>query len=213
MPECAVIVLGGDPIPVGARQELPTDYWVIAADSGLDHAIAIGLKVDLLVGDLDSVSSDALAQAEAVPRQVFPVEKAATDFELALDAAMTDNRLDRLIVLGGHGGRIDHLLGNIGVLTHSRLAHLQIEWVAGHTRVLIINEHARLHGKPGDTVSLVPLSDQVEGVTTTGLTWGLNSETLYRQSSRSLSNTLASPVASVAVGKGVLAAIQPSGID
>lgn len=210
MTECAVIVLGGDPVPVEALEEIPDRSWVVAADSGLDHALAIGLKVDLLVGDLDSVSPSALAAVAAVPRQIFPRDKDATDFELALAAVLTDEDLDRIIVLGGHGGRIDHLLSNAGVLTDPRLSHLHVEWIAGRTKIQVVHHHGRIHGHAGETVSLVALTDTVEGVTTTGFRWELNEATLYRWSSRSMSNIQVKPVATVRVSGGVLAVVQPT---
>ena len=49
----AVIVIGGDEVPADALEDLPDRRWVIAADSGLDHASHIGLSVDFLVGDMD----------------------------------------------------------------------------------------------------------------------------------------------------------------
>jgi thiamine pyrophosphokinase len=210
MRDCAVIVLGGDPIPVEALDEIPDRSWVVAADSGLDHALAIGLEVDLLVGDLDSVSPAALEAVSAVPRQVFPRDKDATDFELALAAVLTDEDLDRIIVLGGHGGRIDHLLSNAGVLTDPRLSHLHLEWIAGRTKIQVVHHTGRIHGHAGETVSLVALTDTVEGVTTTGLRWELQEATLHRWSSRSMSNIQLKPVATVSISGGVLAVVQPT---
>ncbi len=210
MSRSAVIVLGGDPVPVGAKQEIPDDSWVVAADSGLDHALAIGLKVELIVGDLDSASPAALESASTVPRQVFPVDKDATDFELALETVLRDDDVDRIIVVGGHGGRLDHLLGNVGLLTSPRLSSYDLEWVAGHTRVTVIHHSARVHGKAGDVVSLVPLTDRVHDVTTSGLRWALSGAELVRWSTLPLSNELTAPVASIRVGDGVLAAIQPA---
>ena len=60
-----VVVIGGSPPHPGVVERLDRDRFVIAADSGLDHARALGLAVDLVVGDFDSVTPDALAAAEA----------------------------------------------------------------------------------------------------------------------------------------------------
>lgn len=209
MSETAVIVLGGEPIPRQALSEIPDDRWVVAADSGLDQAHQLGLPVDLLVGDLDSVSELALLAHRTTPRQIFPADKDATDFELAVDVVVANEGVHRLIVLGGHGGRLDHLLGNLAVLSAPRLSHLEVEWIAGNQRIQIIHHRARLHGHPGQTISLIPVSDRVSGVTTSGLHWELADSTLDRHSSRSISNRFAKPRATVSVTAGVLAAVQP----
>ena len=106
----AVIVLGGDAIPSTVMEEIPERRWVIAADSGLDHAAAIGLHVDFIVGDMDSVSTAGL-QAHTGPVDQHPVDKDATDFEIALDHVLATPNITRIIVLGGAGGRIDHWNG------------------------------------------------------------------------------------------------------
>ncbi len=64
---------------------LPADSLVIAADSGLDHAQAVGWPVDYVVGDLDSVGPAALAAAEQQGATVerHPIAKDQTDLGLA----------------------------------------------------------------------------------------------------------------------------------
>ena len=101
---------------------------VIAADSGLGLAAALGVCADLVVGDMDSVDPAALAAAEHAGAQVqrHPVAKDATDLELALDAALALGPAD-VTVVGGHGGRLDHFLGNALLLAAERYAPLTIQ--------------------------------------------------------------------------------------
>jgi hypothetical protein len=98
----AVIVIGGGEIDPRVVAHLPADRMVIAADSGLDHAMELGLEVDLLVGDLDSVSQPALAEAIArgTPVERHRPDKDATDTELALAAAV-ERGCTHLIGVGG----------------------------------------------------------------------------------------------------------------
>ena len=90
--------------------------FVIAADSGADHALALGVPIDLAVGDFDSISAAGLATLErhGVRLERHPVDKEATDLELALDAAVAAHPR-RVVVVGGTGGRLDHVLGELSL--------------------------------------------------------------------------------------------------
>src|SRR5579859_2371907 len=102
-----VVVLSGGPGSLDVA-DLPAGAIVIAADGGAELARMLGLGVDLVVGDLDSISAETLAEIEHV--EWHAVEKDATDLELAFVAAL---RLEpeRVLVVDGGGGRLDHLLG------------------------------------------------------------------------------------------------------
>ncbi|MGZ4717770.1 MAG: thiamine diphosphokinase, partial [Acidimicrobiales bacterium] len=106
-----IIFNGGDALDRRVVDELPVGAYTIAADSGIEHALALEWPIDLAVGDFDSVSAAALAAAEASGARVerHPVAKDSTDLELALDAAAA-RRPDEIVVVGGHGGRVDHFL-------------------------------------------------------------------------------------------------------
>ena len=100
----------------------PTTPSSIAADGGLDHARAAGLDPAVLVGDLDSVSAIGLAWASEHTEVVrHPVDKAATDTELAIAHAAT-YRPRRIILLAGQGDRLDHAVAALGALGAPELA-------------------------------------------------------------------------------------------
>ncbi len=207
-PTTAVVLAGGDAIRLDHVEDTPSDAYVIAADSGLDQARRLDLMVDLIVGDLDSVSARALAEAEGIPIEQYPTDKNYTDLELALDAAVRLD-VDRIIVLGGHGGRVDHFLGNAAALTSPKLANIRVEWLAGDAHVYVVNRWTQLHGSIGDTASLVAVGGEVTGIVTQGLKWPMAGESLAPWQARGLSNRFTSPVATVSVESGTLLAILP----
>ncbi len=182
--------------------------FVIAADSGLEQAAGLGLHVDVVVGDMDSVDPDLLAAAEAAGAEVHrhPPDKDATDLELALDAAAARGAA-RVIVLGGTGGRLDHLLANALLIGSPRYATMAVEWLAGPHRVTAVHDATRIAGAPGDLVTLLPVGGAAHGVRTDGLRWRLEGETLEAGSSRGVSNVLTEPVAKVRVEEGTLLAV------
>ncbi len=201
-----VIVTGGDRLPQSVTDGLLPPDFVIAADSGLDHAESLGLIPDLVVGDFDSVSPEALARFDG-PIERHPVAKGATDLELALDAAVL-RQPERILVLGGHGGRLDHFLANALVLT-TVPRRIEVEWRAGHASIGIVRDSRRLEGAIGDKVSLVPIGGDVHGVTTTGLRWPLRHATLTLGTTLGVSNEFSEPVAEVSVTAGTLFTIIP----
>ena len=210
--QVVVVVAGGDPPRPESVRSVPPGAFVIAADRGLDHAQTFGLQVGLAVGDFDSASAAAVVAAEAAGVRVewHPVEKDATDLELALDAAIALEPA-RILVLAGDGGRLDHLLATLLLLGSSRYAAVTLDAHVGPARVHVIRGERTLEGKPGELVSLLALDGPAEGVTTEGLVYPLAHETLEAGSSRGTSNVFAAETARISVERGILLAIRPGG--
>ena len=203
------VFAGGDPPPVQAARWISPGTFVIAADSGLDHAHRLGFEADLLVGDLDSVSLGASDRHQGEVEE-HSEDKDYTDLELAMEAA--NRRAGAVVVVGGHGGRLDHLLANAELLADHRWAGAEIIWLAGEDLATVVRHRAVLGGKPGDLVSLVPLSGHAIGVTTAGLQWSLQNATLAAGSTRGVSNRFTETTAQVTVRQGVLLAVQPGAV-
>lgn len=208
--DMVVVITGGDPVDPSHVVELPTGAHVIAVDSGIEQAQRLGLPIDLAIGDFDSVTPAGLAQAAAAGAQIerHPVAKDATDLELALDAAMA-RAPSRIHVLGGHGGRLDHLLANALLLAAPAYADAEVTARMGAARLTVVRAAVELRGPLGDLVSLVPLHGGARGVTTAGLLYPLAGEPLPPGSTRGISNELVAPVATVHLDEGVLVAVQP----
>ena len=210
--ELVVVVSGGGPPDPRAISAVPLGVPVIAADRGLEHALALGLEVTVAVGDFDSASPEAVDVAEASGTRIdrHPAEKDATDLELALDVAASMSPA-RILVLASTGGRLDHELATLLLLGSERYAGTQLDAFVGTARVHVIRGERVLEGAPGELVTLVALHGGAEGVTTEGLAYPLRGEALAAGSSRGVSNVFAEATASVTVERGVLLAIRPGG--
>jgi thiamine pyrophosphokinase len=208
--ETVVVVTGGDPVDPAHLDDLPAGALVVAADSGIEHALAIGLRIDVAVGDFDSVSAGALQAAVAGGATVerHPEAKDATDLELALDAALARGAA-HIHVLGGHGGRLDHLLAYAVLLASPRYAGVNLVAQMGEARVNVVRHQATLTGRRGDLVTLLAVHGAALGVTTEGLLYPLRGEVLLPGSTRGVSNELTGAAATVRIEGGVLLAIQP----
>jgi thiamine pyrophosphokinase len=206
----ALVFAGGDPPSAASMHHLPPADLVIAADSGVEHALALGCAVDLVVGDFDSADPAAVdaAVAGGAALERHPEAKDATDLELALVAARDRDARD-VVVIGGAGGRLDHFLANLLLLASPLLADVGITARVGNADLTVVRDAVELHGSPGDLCSLLALGGPATGVVTDGLRFPLDRETLLPGSTRGISNELLEPSARVTVAGGVLLAVLP----
>lgn len=211
----ALVVADGDVDPAQLRHEaaLPGTL-VIGADGGAARAHEAGVRVDLVVGDLDSIEPSLLASLEASGAEVrrSVPDKDESDTELALLAAL-EQGASPIVVLGALGGaRVDHALANVLLLAHPRLDGTDVAILDGRTHIRRIGTDtgpgvAPLTGARGDLVTLLALTGPVEGVTTHDLRYPLHAETLTPGPARGLSNELLGPTASVTTVRGQLLVI------
>jgi thiamine pyrophosphokinase len=205
-----IVLAGGEPVEPPLPRPLPAASLVVAADGGIAAARALGLPVHVLIGDLDSVDPDDLADAERTGVRIerHPVDKDRTDLALALDHAV-DAGATSITVVGGHGGRLDHLAGNLALLAAADYAGVAVTGLLGAAIVTVVHTEATLHGAVGDTVSLLATHGSAGCVSTDGLAFALDDATLQPGSSLGLSNRFTAPHARVRVGSGTVLAIQP----
>jgi thiamine pyrophosphokinase len=170
--EALVITGGSGPGAAFLKQLAAKADIVIAADSGLDCARGADIVPDLIVGDFDSIEDKAsllLYEKEHIFQ--FPVEKDATDTELALSLAW-ERGADRVILAGGGGGRLDHLLGIASLFRRSPAPDA---WhsEAGSAFRIGKGQGGLFAVTKGATVSVFPLSDRSADMSSQGLRWSL----------------------------------------
>ncbi len=182
---------------------------IIAADGGSRHASSLGLKIDLLIGDLDSIedAQRETLRAQGTQFEHYKAEKNETDLELALLRAVEQGAAE-IAVVGIVGDRLDMVMANIHLLTLEALSPIRTEiWLGRQTAWLIRPPGDEFAGAPGDTLSLIPLKGDVIGVTTTGLAYPLQGETLCFGPTRGVSNVLEQDVCRVDLEAGILLAV------
>jgi thiamine pyrophosphokinase len=208
-PRTALVVCGGGPVLAPWALPPATDI-VIAADDGAREALRLGLEVDVVVGDMDSVPASTLARVERAGGRVMrhPADKDATDLELALDEALA-SQAERIVVAGGAGGRLDFVIANALVLGHPRFAEVQVDAVFGLARLHVVRTQRVLDGTPGEVVSLLAVGGPAAGVRTHGLRWTLDGQDLPAASGWGVSNEFALAEATVAVEAGVVLVVRP----
>ena len=208
----AIIFAGGDTAPCVSRSDLPDATLVIAADSGLDHALRLGITPHLLVGDLDSVSQDALtfAQTHDIESDIASTDKDLTDTEMALAHAVRLGAT-RVVVVSAGGGRLDHAHGLLSALFNPQWSAVNMEAIidVAHVHVVHGPGSVTLTGTQGDLVGLHAMNGIAHGVCTSGLRWVLDGEDLSPWVSRGVSNEFAGEQGTISLLNGSLMIIQP----
>jgi thiamine pyrophosphokinase len=213
-----VVVTGAAELDRRAVAAVPSDAFIVAADGGLDHARAADLDPAVLVGDLDSISAQGLAWATEHAEVVsYPIDKPATDTELAIAHAVT-YRPTRILLIAGQGDRLDHAIAALGALGRPELAAvgtLEAWWGGDQLHVLHGPRTIELDLEPGTIFSVLALHGPASGVTVTGAKWPLEDHTLAPLVGLGVSN-LADPApdgpVAVAVGDGILTVVVPGAV-
>lgn len=185
-----------------------------ATDGAWAKARAAGVPVDVVIGDLDSLSASERADLDASGIEVisFPEAKDWTDLELAVDHALRAHP-SRIVIYGALGGRIDHTFTNVHLLEKGLETRVPIECVTASETVRLIDEDLVLpEALQRDTVSLVPITESVR-LSTEGLLYELHEEQLLRAASRGVSNVVRALPVRICVADGRLLVIHTRGND
>jgi thiamine pyrophosphokinase len=209
-----VVFTGAAPLAARAVSAMPAGAVLIAADGGLDHALAAGLAPSLLIGDLDSVSPAGLHWAkEHAEVLAHPVDKGETDTELAVTYAAT-LAPERLVLLAGQPvrERLDHLVttfGSLGAPVLAGIASLEAWWGDDELRVAHGPGKIVLDLAPGTTFSVLAMHGPCNGITVDGARWPLADHTLAPLVGLGVSNKAATRPVSVSVATGIVTVVVP----
>ena len=181
---------------------------IICADGGLKNALLLNLTPNVVIGDFDSTEESLLqdAQNKGVEIIRYPVEKDATDTEIVLDY-LVERDFFHITMIGCLGDRVDHTLANIALLKKLLAQKVCGRIVDEKNEIYLINGKIELSNRKGSTLSLIPFSEEVEGVTTSGLYYSLNDYKMVQASSYGISNIIIEDSAKVEIKNGELLAI------
>ncbi len=204
----AVVALNGE--LKGDREEFKKligekDIFFIAADGGALFLESIGFLPDVIIGDFDSLTKAQYQRYEKLGAKIikYPVEKDETDGELALQYCQ-ERGFNNIIIIGFSGGRLDQQLANIFLLEYAFRNGITAFIKEPGLEMGIIEKEKIFFQKIGAGLSLIPLDEEVVGVTVTGCKYLLKSGNLLRYKTRGISNIIEQEKAVITVEKGVL---------
>lgn len=193
--------------------EQAPDAYILAADGGARVAYYFGLRAQTVIGDMDSLTADEVRQLEERNVEILRhvPEKDQSDLELALMLA-AERGFDWIRIIGGLGGRFDQMLANAYLLALPQLVERDVALIAGKQYICLLRPGThQVTGDVGDTISLLPISGTVTGITTTGLQYPLRNEALYFGPARGISNVMLADTATIALQNGNLLLIHTKG--
>lgn len=192
-------IVGAGEFGDGQPRPLEVDM-VIACDGGFDHCRSRGIRVDLVVGDFDSINS--LPENEQIVR--LKPEKDETDMGWAVMEGWRRGYRE-FVFYGGTEGRFSHTIANIALLT-------DIAEMGGHGLLIgrdcwmrvIHNEEIRFGAEEEGYLSVFCLGDRAEGVCEEGLKYGLDDALLTKGNPLGVSNEFLGKESRVLVKEGTL---------
>lgn len=195
------ILLGGDLSVTPRLREQVAGSRVIAADSGIRHAGALGVVPELWVGDFDSSEPAWLDRFDDIERIAFEAEKDQTDGELAVAEALSRGATS-LLLAGAFGGpRADHSFLHLSMAL--KLADDRIDALlssGGQEGTPLPHRTSRFDYAAGTLFSVLGFSE-LRGLTVRGAKWPLDNVVVPLGSSLTLSNVVTKGL-SVSLGEG-----------
>lgn len=182
------ILLGGELVRTPALDCQIAGTHVIAADSGIRHAEALGIVPELWVGDFDSAPPDLPEHLASVPTRKFPADKDSTDGELAVDIAL-EQGATALVLAGAFGGaRADHAFLHLALALRLAEAGTEVLLTSGtqEGRPLPCGRTAFDYAD-GTLFSILGFSE-LTGLTVDGAKWPLDAVRVPFGSSLTMSN-------------------------
>ena len=198
----AFIYTGGKIYPENITEHPKGDDLRIAADAGFLNARLLGERIDIALGDFDSLGERQSEIPESAEKITVPSEKDETDTQLAVNVALSRGA-DDIVIIGGLDGRLDHTLSNIAILEAMADMRVHAVIVSGQNRIRYIKSTSTLIARSGyKYLSIVAADDTVKGVSVEGCKYPLNNARLSRKFQYAVSNEIVGNCALISVKKG-----------
>lgn len=187
---------------------LSPDDLVIAADGGFDYLEEIGLRADIVLGDFDSVISYDLP-SDAIR---YPRDKDDTDMMIAVKLGL-EKGYEEFAIFGGLGGRLDHTLANIQLLTFLTKKGARGTLFCDDYAIQVVNAGSIVLGKDttfnvaGNLCSVFALDRHCHNVTIQGLKYEVTGADWYNSEPIGVSNEFTGKRAVVSCTKGSIAVL------
>lgn len=186
----ALIVTGGRPPSEELLQEtLETGFdMILAADSGAQVLFDHGIRFDAALGDFDSLDSATLEKIRKDQEIItYEIKKDFTDTEAAYREAVRRGARE-IVILGAMGTRLDHFMGNLGLLGIALAEGVPVRLLDEHNEIFLVGGSTAIQKRPGFNISVFPFGGDVLDFCITNVAFPLVHHHLTSASTLTLSN-------------------------
>ncbi len=198
----AVIVCNGEIKTTSLYSLISPSDFIIAVDGGANKLLKTKFKPNFIIGDMDSISKNALKKFRQVETEVFPREKDLLDLELALNYCIK-NKFKEILILGAIGSRVDMTLTNVFSLLQIP-QKIKAKIIHENQEIYLVPKKLVIEGTPGETISLFPINGKVKGLTLKGFKYELENYSLPFGIGKGLSNVFKNKKVSISFKDGLL---------
>ncbi|MCI9273089.1 MAG: thiamine diphosphokinase [Clostridiales bacterium] len=195
------VIVGSAPVedPDRLKDLIRKDDVIFCADGGFETALRMGVRPSFIAGDFDSFAGDLPEDIEVIR---LPECKDDTDLMFCVKEALRRGFND-VLLLGATGGRMDHTIGNLGILLYLARRNAGNLMADAYNQAFVAQEGAyMITGKKGDMVSVFPYGCNQCCVSYEGLAYPLHHGTLNAEEPVGVSNRLTQEKAVITVHSG-----------
>lgn len=199
----AIIIASGNSIKKEIFNEIYSESdFIICADGGLNYLDSLSAKPNLIVGDFDSVDINLLEKYKNVTTKKYPTEKNYTDTEIAIEEAIACG-YSEITIFGATGTRLDHTIANILLIERYLKSNVSIRIVDNNNYISILNKDITVDKKEGYFLSIIPISEYIDGITLKGVKYPLLDVRVDKGSTLCISNEITADKAEILINKGI----------
>lgn len=202
----AIIFANGNRSDISeVKNKMKPHDLVICADGGARAALKAGIVPNVIIGDFDSfyLSKQNFSKYKNIQCFKYPNRKDLSDIELSISYAIR-NKINKIVVFGILGNRIDHLIANIFLMKSitEKFPKINLIIIEGKQLLYFFTKKIYIEGKAGDLISIIPWQDSLKGIKTQGLEYILVNGSLYFGTTKGTSNVMTQSSATVSIKKG-----------
>jgi thiamine pyrophosphokinase len=203
--DCIIVASGNLLLTPRIKCLLEEADLIVAADGGATHLKQIDIAPHVIIGDMDSIHPDTRCffEKKGTPIISHPSRKNQTDTDLCVEFAVKKGATT-VTLLGVTGHRLDHTLANIFLLRRLCTLGVESRIIDANNEIYLVTDRLKLKGRKGDLLSVLPVSDEVTGLTLTGLEYPLEDAAISMGSSLGISNYFKKSWVTISVLTGVL---------
>ena len=200
-----LIISGGTTDEIFLKNYLSNNMFdsIIAVDKGLEVLNKLKIEPNYIIGDFDSLDLNVLKVYDDNKIIRLEKEKDYTDTHMALKLAI-ENHSKNITIIGGIGTRIDHTLGNIGILKEALENNVSAKIINENNEIMLIKNSCMINKNDKfKYISLIPLTTLISGVTLEGLKYKLDNATINAGESIGISNEQIEDTAKIIIQEGI----------